>query len=95
MNRIKVVDDLSPLEPKTRLLFDFIKSVDLDKEKVLIITERYDRNLTIAARNIPTITVALISNLNPYLILRHQHLIFTEKALKIGINNWLKEKDGD
>ncbi len=78
--RLRVADDLSLPEPKTRLLVELLEGRGLP-ESVLIIDRAENRNLHLAARNLPRCKAVSFSSVNVYDLLDHEILLFTEVAL--------------
>ena len=93
--RIKVIDQLAIPEPKTRLIFDLLKSLELEGKRVLIIVDKKDRNVILAARNIPNLNIEIVKNLNGLTVLGHEYLVFTRDAIDAGCKMWLEAKSED
>lgn len=93
--KIKIVDEIAIPEPKTRLVFDFIKSLEIESKKVLIIVDKKDQNLELAARNIPNISIELVRKLNALTVLRFGFLVFTKEAIDTGCQMWRKREHED
>jgi len=74
------VDDISLQKPKTKELFSLLRGLGL--ENVLIILPDEDETITLAARNIPHVAIAIAGKLNAYDILRYRKLLLTPKALE-------------
>lgn len=75
------VDDLSILEPKTKILSEMLKILGL-KNNVLIIVPAKNEALELAARNIPKVDVARVNELNVYSILAHKKLLIVKEAVE-------------
>ncbi len=75
-----VMDNLSITEPKTRILVKLLKDIGL-KNNVLIIIPEKDEVLELAARNIPKVNIARVSELNVYSILVHEKLLIAKDAV--------------
>lgn len=80
-NELKVIDELSLAEPKTKALVEILKSIGL-RDSVLIVIPEKDETLELAARNIPRVDVARVSELNTYSILAHEKLLITRSAIE-------------
>ena len=78
---IVVVDDISITKPKTKQMVSLLEGLGLKKSVLIVIPER-DRTLELAARNIPTVDVTMVNELNIYTILTHEKLLFTQKAVE-------------
>lgn len=84
-NNIKIIEDFDLVEPKTRELVKVIEKIasPLKKsEKVLLLVERASANLLRASGNLFWLDVMPAAQLNTYVVLTHQKLVFTEKGLK-------------
>ena len=84
---ILVIDDLSAIEPKTKIAFNFIDSLEkqnqlLEKSKKIgIITLDADQNVARAFRNIPGINLLSVKSLNALNLSQQNCLIFSKTAL--------------
>lgn len=78
--RLLVADDLSLPEPKTRLLVQLLGELGLPGS-VLIVDRAENRNLLLAARNLPRCKAVSFSSVNIYDLLDHETLMITEAAL--------------
>jgi len=80
-NEVVLIDSLSVLEPKTKLVAGILKTLGLDEVSTLIATESHDGNVWRSARNIPEVRVSPASDLNAYDLLRQRRLLVTRAAL--------------
>jgi large subunit ribosomal protein L4 len=78
---ITVIDDLSIAEPKTKLVVGMLKELGFASNVLLIIPEKNEM-LELAARNIPTVDVARVNELNVYSILSHEKLLIARDAVE-------------
>lgn len=78
--KIIVVDKLEMEEAKTRLMAKAL--AELEVTSALIVIARSDEKVERSARNIPTVKVLRVEGLNVYDLMRYEHLILTEEALK-------------
>ncbi|MCD6338233.1 MAG: 50S ribosomal protein L4 [Verrucomicrobia bacterium] len=76
-----VVEKIEIPEPKTRLFVDFLDNLQLEGT-VLLVQEGSDKNLLLAARNVPGVDVAVAESLNAYDALRYDKLVFTREAFQ-------------
>ncbi|HEX9879014.1 MAG TPA: 50S ribosomal protein L4 [Candidatus Binatia bacterium] len=76
-----VVDKLEPEAIKTKAVQEMLKSLGVSSALILIpeASEKLERS----ARNLAAVKVLRVDGLNVYDILRYQHLILTEAALKV------------
>jgi len=78
--KVAGVESLAIDAPKTKLLLEALTGLGL-AGSVLIVIEAADRNLELAARNLPKVDVLRAEGLNVYDVLRHEHLLVTQGAL--------------
>jgi len=77
-----VVNDLELEAPKTKLLVQRLKDLELGG-KVLVLVEAYDEKLELAARNLPYIDVLPVSALDPLSLARHDQVLATVAAVRL------------
>lgn len=82
-NGVVVLDQLSFEQPRTKACLDVLKNLQLEGSKTLILTEGYNRNVYLSARNIDKVNISTASDLNTYQILNAKHLLVTEGAIKV------------
>lgn len=68
-------------QPKTKLLADYLKSLNIYGQKTILLYEGKNDNLLTASRNIRDFSVKHIDLVNPYDLLRHQNILITEQGL--------------
>jgi len=78
---VLLVDDLKLDSPKTKEFIGVLSALEV-KGKALIIAQGNDKNLSLASRNIPNISVTTSDSLNTYDILRPDKLLFTRGAFE-------------
>jgi large subunit ribosomal protein L4 len=59
-----------------------LATAKLGGKKNLIVIDEVDQNLLLAARNIPTVLVQRVWDLNTYNLLNADNVIFTDAAVK-------------
>lgn len=79
-NKLVVLDSLQVAEPKTKLVTALLDTLGIQGNAVLLIKEE-NKNLNLAARNIPSLKVLRMQNINVYDLLKYQYLITTQDAL--------------
>jgi len=79
-DRLKVVDSFTVEQPKTKVLLEKLKGLNL--EKVLIVVDKMDENLYLSARNIPTVLVKESHCVSPVQLLKFEHVLMTVEALR-------------
>jgi large subunit ribosomal protein L4 len=78
---VVVVDDLKLSTPKTREFVGVIAALEL-KGTTLIVANGADKNLMLAARNLPDVALTTGESLNTYDVLRPDKLLFTRSAFE-------------
>lgn len=79
--KIIVVDKLNLEEAKTKLMAKAL--AELKVTSALIVISQADTTIERSSRNIPTVKVLRVEGLNVYDLVRYEHLILTESALKL------------
>jgi large subunit ribosomal protein L4 len=79
---VYVIENLALSAPKTKDLIKLLAAAKLDGQKNLIVVPEADKNLLLAARNLPTVLVQRVGDLNTYSLLNAQNVIFTDAAVK-------------
>ena len=87
---VVIVDDLKLASPKTKAFDAIIVALDLTGT-TLIVSNGDDKNLMLAARNIPTIQLATGDSLNTYDVLLQDKLLFTKSAFETVEARLIKE----
>ena len=80
-DRLVVVESLQLEAPKTRLLADKLKELDMDS--VLILNEAFDETLFLAARNLPNVGICDAASIDPVVLIRFEKVLVTLPALKL------------
>lgn len=78
--KLIVVDRLEPEQPKTKIMAKAL--ADLAIKSALIVIDQADDKVERSARNLPKVKVLRVAGLNVYDLMRYEHLILTEAALK-------------
>jgi large subunit ribosomal protein L4 len=81
-NRLIVIDNLNLAEPKTKLMSALLENLGV-QENALVLIKDENKNLTLAARNIPTVKVLRMGNINVYDVLKYRYLLTTQDALTV------------
>ncbi len=79
-NRLILVNSLELAEPKTKLVSTLLDTLGV-QDTVLVLIKTENKNLTLAARNVPSVKVLRMDNINVYDLLKYQYLITTQDAL--------------
>jgi large subunit ribosomal protein L4 len=87
---VVVVDDLKLPSHKTKEFTGVISALEL-KGTTLVVSADVDKNLTLASRNLPTVTLTTSDSLNTYDVLRPDKLLFTKSAFEKVSDRLTKE----
>ncbi len=79
--KIIVIDKLELEEAKTKLMVKAL--TELKVASALVVIAQPDEKIERSSRNIPALKVLRVEGLNVYDLLRYEHLILTEGALKL------------
>ncbi len=79
--RLVVVESLTMDAPKTRELAGKLKELELDN--VLIVTEAFDENVYLSARNLKNVGIVDVAAIDPVTLLRFEKVLITVPALKL------------
>jgi large subunit ribosomal protein L4 len=89
---VVVVDDLKLGSPKTKDFVGVLSALEL-KGTALIVSQDVDKNLSLASRNVPKVTLATSDSLNTYDVLRSDKLVFTRGAFEKVEARLAKDKE--
>ncbi len=81
-NRMILVNSLELAEPKTRLVSSMLENLGVQENALVLITGE-NKNLRLAARNIPSVKVLKMDNINVYDLLKYRYLITTQDSLNM------------
>jgi large subunit ribosomal protein L4 len=79
-NRLVLIDSLELAEPKTKQMADLLAALGV-QESALVLTTAENRNMALACRNIPSVKIIRMNNINVYDVLKYHYLITTQDAL--------------
>lgn len=85
--RLVVVNGLAVAEPKTKFMIAQLNDLGVQGSALLVV-EDLDRNLYLAARNLPRVEVRDVAGLDPVSLIRFDKIIVTVAALE-RIRGWL------
>ena len=80
---IKIIEDFSFDEPKTRKVADLLESLEIKDQKILILTAETDKVLYKSARNIPDVKVLEANKPTTYQILDAEVILIQESAVDV------------
>ena len=79
--KIVVVDKLEMEQPKTKIMRQLLEEMEI--KSALIVLPQANPPVELSARNLPKAKVIRVEGLNVYDLLRFDHLILTEGALRL------------
>jgi len=79
--KLLVLDELKFDLPKTRVMAETLRSLDLSG-KVLLVTDRSDKNTLLSARNMRSLTYRSVGDVSAYDILSHDFLLLTKASFE-------------
>ena len=80
-DRLVVVESMTLDAPKTREMAAKLKELELDN--VLIVTEAFDENVYLSARNLKNVGIIDVAAIDPVTLLRFEKVLITVPALKL------------
>jgi large subunit ribosomal protein L4 len=81
-NNILVLDDMPMPEVKTKIFVDMLKALKLDNTSVLILIPEDNKNLYLASRNIPKVSLDVATRVSTYDILTHRRILIFKDAIE-------------
>jgi large subunit ribosomal protein L4 len=79
-NKLILIESLEMAAPKTKLVSSMLENLGVQETALVLITAE-SKNLQLAARNIPSVKVLRMNNINVYDVLKYRYLITTQDAL--------------
>ena len=80
-NNLVLVDNITVSEPKTKLFIEVISNLKLEG-KTLVLVANVEKNLLLASNNLPRAMVKEVSQVSVYELLKFNHVVLTEDAIK-------------
>jgi large subunit ribosomal protein L4 len=78
-----VIKDFTIDKPKTKKIYEILKKLNVNGKKVLLVIEKKDDNMKLAARNMANLELRNISSVNTYDVLNANKVIFSESAMNM------------
>ena len=79
---VKVLEDVSFDEPKTKRAQALLEALDVADAKTLVVPAESDRTLYLSFRNIPKANVLPLRQLNAYELLKTRYVVFYRSAVE-------------
>ncbi|NQY43032.1 MAG: 50S ribosomal protein L4 [Legionellales bacterium] len=80
-DRLVIVDEIKVNAPKTKELINTMNALELTN--VLFITENFDSEVALAARNLVNVDVVTLNQINPVNLLKFKKVCITVKAIQL------------
>jgi large subunit ribosomal protein L4 len=77
-----IIEDFTIATPKTKDFTAVLKSLNLTGTKSVFVVDAADKNTLLSARNVATVNVTEVKNLNIYDIMNCKKLVLSEAAVK-------------
>jgi large subunit ribosomal protein L4 len=81
-NKIRVIQEIDIEAPKTKLVVELMKNINLYNVKTLVGVEKMNKNLKLACRNVPYVTLKRVDDVNCLDILLSEYMLLTQKGLQ-------------
>lgn len=82
-NKIKIIQDITLDQPKTKSVVQILKNLNVSDSKCLLLDEPRDDKLYRSCRNIKNLTYRKVRTVNPYDLLNSEFLLLTQKGLQV------------
>ncbi len=82
-NEVKLIDDLSFPEPRTKDMAGIVKALKLDRKRLLVAVAGYDENVYKSIRNLGEVSVLPVAELNALEVLLPRAVLMTKGALDV------------
>jgi large subunit ribosomal protein L4 len=79
--RLRVCDEIRLDEPRTKMLAELLLKLGASG-RILIVTEEYNQNLTMAARNMKDVEIQEVSRIDPVSLVNSETILFNSTALR-------------
>lgn len=92
-NILALSADALKTPPKTKNIIKFLETVKISSQKIIFIFPKLEKNnFILAASNIPKVSFADVTTINPYQILNQEKIVFLEEALPVLQSHFLKDE---
>ncbi len=82
-NNIMILEDLTMDAPKTKAFTDILGTLNLGRNKALLVFPEYNDNVYLSLRNVQRVKGTVVNDMSTYDILNANTLILTESAAKL------------
>ncbi len=81
--QVIVVENFTFDTPKTKEYIKFAKDLKIDSKKVLLVLANKDNSVYLSVRNVPNAKLANASDINTYVIMDTNAIVFTEGSIEV------------
>lgn len=89
-NLLTLLEELKIEEPKTKMISEILNKLPSKQKSTLIVLSEVNRNLILAARNLPRVEVIQAKDLNALDLLSFKYLLVPRASLKVIKETFLK-----
>ena len=82
-NNIVILEDITMDAPKTKTFTGIMGTLNLGRNKALVVMPEYNDNVYLSLRNLPRVKGTVVNDMSTYDILNANTLILTESAAKL------------
>ncbi len=86
-NSIKIVEDFSFENPKTKEYIKLLQAFGIENKKSLLILPDLNENIYLSGRNIQGVSIAVADSLNTYEIMNNNVILISEKSVQAIANS--------
>lgn len=79
--QVKIITDIEKIEPKTKIVADFLKKLET-KGSALFVTSEKNQNIKLASRNLQKTSIDIAANLNAFEVIKNKNIFFTKEAIE-------------
>lgn len=90
--KLKVLDMKAFEKPNTKKAQDLLEKLGLKKSLLVVLPKKED-SLYLSFRNLPRVKSVIVNQINTYLVLNHEHVIFLKDAIKQTETVFLAKKE--
>lgn len=80
--KLKVVQDLTPADHKTKSMAGALVKLEADRTVLLVSTPEPNRNLELSSRNLAGVKLVASKDVTTYDLLAHKHVVLSEAAAR-------------
>jgi large subunit ribosomal protein L4 len=82
-NHFTVISGMGDCTPKTKAMAALLQKLSLNDKKLLVVVNPDQKNLILAGRNLPLVTIIPAAAISLRDILMHEHLLITKEAVSV------------